>query len=243
MAINDPLLYYDFDASSVSGTTVTGKGSSGSNGTLHGSPTIVTGYINQAVSINAAGDYMDNGVIVNTAKATISAWVKITAYPSSGNRAFILGMFEGGPGSSTCEKVLYVDSAGKLFFYAYDGAFHATSTPVSTVIPLNTWTHILGVADGTNITAYQNNVAVGAIACGNTYASYGLPNFHVGSFAAANLFGGNFSELATAGPFSLDEARVYNRDLSTSEIAQLFAFSGPAKGGSTLGLGLNLNKG
>lgn len=43
---------------------------------------------------------------------------------------------------------------------------------------------------------------------------------------------------------TVDEFRLYNRALTAGDVAQLFAFTGQSRvGGSSLGLGLTLNKG
>jgi hypothetical protein len=81
---------------------------------------------------------------------------------------------------------------------------------------MNTWVHVMGVADGTNAYTYVNGIQVGSVAAGNTHTSYTLPNIFIqGKSNLVSASGGY-------GNISIDDVRVYSRALSTGELTRLY---------------------
>lgn len=79
----------------------------------------------------------------------------------------------------------------------------------------NTWSHVVGVADGSNLHLYLNGVDCGTTAAyDGTIDNNAITNFWIGRILASASFGWDGL---------LDEVRVYNRALSATEVAALFA--------------------
>jgi hypothetical protein len=89
----------------------------------------------------------------------------------------------------------------------------------STVPALDTWTHMAGVFDGTNIILYYNGAALATTPVGAVAPTAGAAPLHLGVDYGANRLNGN-----------LDEARVYNRALSANEINVLMTGQPPVTG-------------
>ncbi len=181
------------------------KDSSGLATPNNGTPSNVTfglnGKLGAAASFDGTSSYILNSNTVNTAYATVAAWINISAYPSS--NGVILGFTNGNAGNVD-DKQLYLDSAGKVYFYVYDGGLKFTSTP-SVSVPLNTWTHVVGTTNGTTAFAYMNGVQVGSVAAGNSYTSYSSANLLIGG-SSTNGF--NYLRML------MDEAAIWNRALT-----------------------------
>jgi MYXO-CTERM domain-containing protein len=80
-----------------------------------------------------------------------------------------------------------------------------------TAMPLNTWTHLAGVYDGTNMSLYRN----GTLVAGPTAAPAPGPStgfLHIGSDYGGNRFQGQ-----------IDEARIFNVALTQAEIQVLIS--------------------
>jgi hypothetical protein len=182
------------------------------NNFISTSSVVVPGKLGQGLQFDGVDDYLSSSNIVNTAKVTVSAWVKITAFPVQ--NGMIVG-FVNGIGSVTHDKNLYISTDGKIYFYVYDGATKTTSAPASTLL-LNKWVHVVGVADGTNAKTYVNGVEVGSVSAGNTYTEYTVPNIFINGTTGLVSFGGGYSQQ------QIDDVRVWNRDLSVAEIKQLY---------------------
>ena len=207
----------------VVGTTGTGsvldRSGNGNNGTPSNVTFGASGQIGSAVSFNGTSSYILNSNTVNIPYTTVSAWIKISAVPSS--NAYIIG-FSNGNGGGINDKILYVDTEGKIRFYVYDGSAKSTSEPTIT-IPLNTWTHVVGTANGTTAYAYMNGSLVGSVAAGNTYTSFNSANLMLGGYT-----NGGSSAFAYLSMY-LDEAAIWNRPLgdgtnngSSNEILELY---------------------
>ncbi len=188
-----------------------GKGNTG-NINIDLSQGIIQGKNGQGIKFSDYPDSISTTNIVNIPKVTISAWVKIVSLPDIN---LLVTGFMNGLSSSTYDKDLYIDTSGKLRFYVNDGSGKTTSLP-SNPIPLNTWVHVVGTADGSNAYAYVNGVQVGSVSAGNTYTSYTVPNIFMQGQTTTPLNSGGY------GKISMDDVRVYSRALSSSEVIQLY---------------------
>lgn len=228
---------------SLNGADVTDKvydrSGAGNNGYFYNGATStakVQGKLGQGISLDGVDDYVRSSTLVNTAVVTVSAWVKISSRPSPSD-GFIAG-FVNGIGNGNHDKNLLIKTDGKLYFYVYDGAQKTTSAPAS-AIPLNTWVHVVGTADGTTARTYLNGVEVGSVAAGNTFTSYTVPNIFIGGATGNAFVGGTYMAQ------SIDDVRVYNRALSAAEIKQLYQEGGGKlnASGQTLQNGTSLTSG
>ena len=192
-----------------SGTTVVDSSSQGNNGVLSGSPTWATGVYGQSLHLNGTTDYAlvpDAASLDITNAITLAAWVKpekvATQYLVK--KAVI---------SATNGYELSLASSGKAFvrfnqFTSADG-FRINST-TSYPTDGNTWMHLAATYDGVTMRLYVNGVQEASLAATFAIATNNL-SLGIGAQSnGATLFQGG-----------MDEARVYCRALSASEIQAL----------------------
>jgi len=147
--------------------------------------------------------------LLNTSQVTVECWAKMSAYPVT-NSEMAIG-FSNGYNSTVKDKLLYINTAGKPFFYVYDGAEKHTSTPTD-ALALNTPYHLVGTNDGTTSRVYANGVEVGSVAAAGSYTSYTVNNIYVSSAGDA------------AAPFMdklagyIDEVAVWTYALSAARV-------------------------
>lgn len=195
-----------------SGNTWIDQSGYGNHGSLNNGPvwTIGEGGKRAALGFDGTNDYVVGANLVNTARVTLSAWIKIFSTPSQ--NGMVMG-FVNSLGSAVYDKILYIGTDGKPYFYIYDGASKTTSAPAS-ALPLNEWVHLTAVADGVNASVYANGVQVGTVAAGDTYTGYTVPNVFINGVTGATLS-------ATYLNAFIDDPRVYTRGLSEAEVALL----------------------
>ena len=94
-----------------------------------------------------------------TNTVTLSAWVKRTG--ASGDFAGVFGVRNSGgaPGYGICWDLCFLSTTNKIEFRVSetDGSAYIQSTS-NVALTDNTWTHVVGVADGTNVKLYINGV-------------------------------------------------------------------------------------
>ncbi len=180
-----------------------GSVAAGSIGYIGGAPIQENNY---ALDFDATDQYVDFGTglrdnLVGLPSITVEAWVYRTA-----DKTFhtVVGNY-----NSLLQFLLRIDNNKVSFFVDSDIAAFANALG-STDVPINTWTHIAGTWDGTDIRVFINGVQDGI-------ASY---SGGVLSGDGGNVtFGGNTG--APAGEFfqgQIDEVRVWNLARSESQI-------------------------
>lgn len=163
--------------------------------------TVNSGYAQQGASLNFDGtnDYVDLGnalsaTLSNATNVSVEAWVYPTA--TTGVGAIV------GNHSGSTQFQLRRNAANYDFFLGF-GAFGVTSAATATV---NTWQHVAGVFDGSNIHIYVNGQL-----SGTTPVTYTLPAsaspVEIGDDGFAEYFAGN-----------IDEVRVWSTARTQSEI-------------------------
>ena len=193
------------------------KSGNGNNGQLLNMSTStspVQGKIGQALSFNAVSSNINLQNLTNwnlaSTSFTISAWIK---YRTRANSNRIIDRFTGGtPGAGF---VMYLNADGTVAVdYRSTGTSAYMSSSVS--IATSTWTHVLWTMQNGNLTGtstiYINGVQSGGSTIYSGYLiDYNVP-LHIGLSAfASNAFDGY-----------IDDVRIYNRALSTSEINNLY---------------------
>ncbi len=207
--------HWTFDGKYLTATKARDTSGFANDGILtgaNGKPVSRPGRLGQALAFDGVDDYVISSSLINTSPVTVSAWVKLTSYPAA--KGLVTG-FVNGIGGAAYDKDLYINTDGRLYFYVYDGAQRTTSAPTSP-IPLNTWVHVMGTANGSAAKAYVNGVEVGSVAAGATYTSYTVPNLLIqGTSGLASIAGGYMAA-------TIDDVRVYNRALTASEVTALY---------------------
>jgi len=207
---DSPYLYWRLGE--ASGTTAEDATANNRDGTIAGSPTMgASGALredsNTAFDLDAVDDHVNSNVVVNTATVTVEVWFYYSGTVPSAD-ARVAG-FVDAPADGTHEKELYIDTAGKLRFYVYDGGPRYTSVPATS---LSTgWNHLVGTADGTTARAYVNGVEVGSMAAGDTFTGYVNNNVFVGRDSTGSVV---FARLAG----KRDEFAVYTSALTAARI-------------------------
>lgn len=213
--------YWNFNGSSISGTTAYDWSGLRNNGTLTNGPTVTPGISGQALSFNGTNSYIDcgNPASLNLSganKFTLSAWVYPTSIPQG--VGVISEMFT--PTSSTVQYEIGFgmdESAGgssklKVGFYR-DGSWRLAADTVDAT--LNTWVFITGTWDGTTLSLYKNGSLVTSTTPGSslpvTYFDQVVIGRRHDTAGSVQYF-----------PGKIDEPRIYNRALSASEVKVLY---------------------
>lgn len=147
----------------------------------------------------------NSNITAVTNNYTMSVWANITAYPASGNAC----LFDIGKTDANGYRFL-VTSAG-LFRTNYSTVLGLSS---GATLSLSTWYHLLVVRNAGTTQQYVNGVATGSTSATAPFSPNGWALLGA-SKASTNVV----SEFANA---KLDDARFYERALSTQEITDLY---------------------
>jgi hypothetical protein len=177
-------------------------------GTNGGVVTAAAGQIDGGANLPATTNSVVMGAkTVNTSPGTVSLWMYVPTLPGA---ASTIGGFQQGYVGGACDKILYLDAANKLHFYAYNGSSQITSTP-SAALSQATWTYVVGSVGASGEFAYINGAQVGTNANTGSYASYTGADISLGNACS----GAGGALLA----FSADEYRVSTTQRSANWIA------------------------
>jgi len=165
----------------------------------------VEGY---GLKFDGSDDYVDcgNDESLNiTDEITIEAWVKISSldkYHMIATKA---------PSDSSSGYELEISNTNKIRFLV--GSYPDGDLIGNTILTTNTWYHIVGVYDETNLIVYLNGVNDGNLTWTANPPSNNL-----------NVYIGQRSDLNSNYDFNgtIDEVRIYNRALSAEEIKKSF---------------------
>ncbi len=198
-----------------SGTSAYDASGKGSTGTLQSSPvwqSASSGLCKTGgcTSLNGSSQYIDIGDKSNlnlTSGGTISLWVKIpsvwlgSAYPSLAGKGSSAGW-------DTDGWALFAFSDNRIGIGMRNGTLTMSSSFTNSI--KDQWTHIVGTWDGSLVKLYQDGVQKTS----NTQTitpPQTSTSFIIGRGPASYYFGG-----------LIDDVRVYNRALATSEIKTLY---------------------
>lgn len=200
------------------GNTLLDSGSLGINGTGSTFSYTGSGRVNQGLSLTGSSSYVQ---ITGLRRLGISNWpysFSIWINPTSTVGGSIMHLSAQTNGLGWCVTMLGFTSAGQITAVTWSGAHVFVNGPTA---PLNTWTHIASTYSPTNgLRLYVNGVlqsSTGAtsFAAANALMTATLGNSLQGLACAA----GNIQKAQYSG--SLDEFRVYARELSASEVVAL----------------------
>jgi len=204
--------WWKFDEGS--GSTATDSSGNSNTGTEYNSPSYVSGKIGSyALSFNGTSQYVDvpnSSSLQITGNLTISFWINnITSdanyntVVSKGNvNEYEIGIdFRNGACGANC---LSLRAGSPVDTITNWGGFFTGY--------LNTWTFVAVVISGTNATAYLNGVSQGTISIQSRSSS------------TNDVFIGQRSPSSSGFylPATLDDVRIYNRALASSDVTQLF---------------------
>lgn len=186
---------------------------SGINGTVNGA-TLTTG---QNGSSNGAYQLAETGRWINMGNPS--------AYSKLGSDGFTYSVWVKRTGTSTNQWPIIMGSYDthryfgiRTFNFSDTIGFEYGNPPFAgaswgntsfTALPLNTWCHFAATYDGTNLSTYFNGSVLVSNVKAAIYSVYGGLVFSDGTYGWAG---------------AVDDARVYNRGLSATEISQIYGF-------------------
>jgi Ca2+-binding RTX toxin-like protein len=219
-------------------------------GTLPNGATFVAGVNGQALQFNGVNQYLqvaDSPSVSPTGSFTIDGWINLAAYPGAGHKfAPIISKYNDLNGNNLRSFLLTVNPDGSARFDVSStgansgqlvpaGAASATLRSAPNVVPLGTWTHVAGVFDATahTLRLYVNGVlqqdylnGVAQFVNGDPVMELATPFSTVFDSAEPLLIGAaDAGSLPTGREFTngaIDEAALYNRALSASEIQAIY---------------------
>lgn len=183
------------------------------NGTLTNGATYATGKINNGFSLDGVNDYVSLGVVsaynFGTGSFTISCWAYLT---SDTYFKALLGI--GGYSDTVNGFTIYVKPTQKVEVWRRvdsGGTYTTIGSTADNSFTLNAWHHVVLRRNSGTIDIFIDNTKTN-IATGATYS--------LGSATGTSLIGDNGFSLPMPG--KIDEIGVWGRDLSDSEVTELY---------------------
>ncbi len=182
------------------------------NGTLQNGATFAAGQVGQAfnfTALNQRVEIPDDNSLDLTNAVTLEAWIAPTQFgeATEGTTIFTKGdlsVFGNQPYG------LFYNSTGRIVMRVGNNSTFSTSIVSQTVLPLNTFSHVVGTYDGTTAKVYVNGVLETSGNDGiGTMTTNNLP-VRIGANGFAGFLG------------KIDEPSIYSRALSASEIQSIF---------------------
>ena len=132
---------------------------------------------------DGSGDYLsaaqNTAFNFGTGAFTVEAFVYLTAYPSGG-KTVIFSLGDGAVGGSLYTGWALTFSSSQITFYRYDGSTE-TEYAASAVIPLNAWSHVVAVRNGSSsLSIYLNGSRVLNTTASTTYNNINTNNLNMG---------------------------------------------------------------
>ena len=189
------------------------------NGTLQNGVSFTAGKVGQAFNFtneNQRVEIPDNDSLDLTTAVTLEAWVAPSQIGNPNNGTTI--MHKGDISSFGNQPYsLHYNREGTAVFRVGNSSTFSVSTGSTTVLPLNTFTHIVGTYDGTTSKIYINGVLEGSSAENiGAMVTNNLP-LRIGNNGAAGFVG------------KIDEPTIYSRALSSSEVQAIFSAGSAGK--------------
>ncbi len=180
-------------------------------GTLQNNPAWTTGQIGQALILNGTNQYVSTAVTqTNPNTFTLELWFKTTT--TQGGR--LIGFGDAVTGASTnLDRHLYMTNGGQLIFGTKDGPIRTISS-VSSYNDGN-WHHVAATSGTEGLTLVVDGARVATDGTTTTGGNY------TGSwrFGYDDLAGWPSAPTSNYFAGTLDEIRIYTRQLSDAEIA------------------------
>jgi YVTN family beta-propeller protein len=193
---------------------------SGNNGALENGATYAAGKAGQAFSLNGSSQFVQvaNVPALNPTQAiTVEAWIDPAGHVGGGDPI----VKKAGEGFQQQDGyALEFHNTNSIFFAVYVNGLGWQDSPLSAAIPSGQWTHVTGVYDGTHISLYINGVPVGS------------PTFAPGGIIASSNpleIGGDPSDPTRFSNGLIDDAAIYSRALSGTEIQAIYNAGGGKK--------------
>lgn len=171
-----------------------------------------------ARNFDGTNDYLDAGnpsaLNLTGDEVTVSAWVRLDTTDGEGK---ILAKWS--DAAQEFQYLLSTNSDEKCLFAIYDGGTHVALG--ATTLVANTWYHLAGVYDGTELRAYLDGVEEGSTANTGNMIAFDIP-VRIGAGS-----GGSGTETPFDG--DIGHCAIWDTPLSGEEVASLAAGISPLK--------------
>ncbi len=183
---------------------------------------------NQGLSLEGT-NYIETDLVGKiTNQFTLMCWMNIAAYPGTGGYDGYYEIIDQQANADDCDLILF--PTGQVYLYTDAGGGDEVNTPNG--LPLNEWHFIAGTMTNHGPRCiYVDGQLVAANTAG-THSVNSTAAFYIG-------YGPVFTPRHFVG--SIDEAAIFNRALSASEIVSLYLASGPTNIGTLQGISLNIS--
>jgi len=207
------------EGTGTSANDTSGNANTGTLGTGSSAPTWSTGKIGKGLNFDGTDDYVSvaDSSSLSPSQVTVETWAKfnsiadgktIVAKDKSSGQSYMIA--------------IGVANAGYLEFATYNGAWYGAKV-LSSTISTNTWYHIVGSYDGTNLRLYVNgvlqNTASGPASIDYT-AGLSDKRLTIGRYYASGIGSNYFNG-------SVDEVKIYNYARTAAQVAWDYNRGGP----------------
>jgi hypothetical protein len=215
----------------------------GNNGSINGA-TLATdrfNVANMAYAFNGFDQFIGFGDILDSvftkspiAQFTVSGWAKSAAWAPYAGGGIMIGKFCGG-GANGYEWAINHDDNGKVrASVANTNATNFIELESSSIIPTNSWFHFVLTFDGNQPELNRANLFVDT-SLGIVYRHFGTIGTSIVNTNQEMLIGSghvfsNASQLNNQYNGTIDNIRIYDRVLSSSEINSLFTCTNTTTG-------------
>lgn len=186
-----------------------------------GAISTASGITNQAMYFPVNGSYflMTGLVLLGTSNMpfSLSLWFRTSSLDGGGTIVHISAATSGW--GSWCLRFMGLTSSGNIEIQIFNGAANLVYT--GPVMPIGTWNHVVYTFSTANgIRLYVNGTLHGSLA--TTYLASGVANTLIfGNPLTGTVCGSSFPNKQFYG--SIDEVKLYSRQLTASEVLQLFS--------------------
>jgi hypothetical protein len=206
----DSLVLEYFLEQSVLGTVVKNTATAGVDGIKAGTPAAFPGIIGNSWNFNSNGGINSN---IKTPANAISYAFDLNIRSSFDG--YIFGDFSSTGSNESTRFSLRIQTSSWTVFVANGSTYWATSAAHG--LTVDVWNKIVVTFVGTTIKIYVNNALQHTLTSGIARATAASPNYLA--------FGRYSTGAGTFPPIALDNVRLYNRELTFTDIAILYAES------------------
>lgn len=198
------------------GTAAYDMSTNSDDGTLQASPSWAGGIVGNGISLNGSSQYITTAKSIS-GPSTFSTEIWFKTAPGYGNGGELMGFGDSASGSSTnLDRIIYMRNDGKITF----GVKPSSIKTVTSGSGYNdgSWHHVVGTLGSHGLLLYVDGLLEGSDPTTTTAGSYS-GNWRMGF---DNLTGWPSAPTSNYMAATIDEARVYSREISAKEVTNDF---------------------
>jgi len=209
---SDTVAYWAMDEGS--GTTASDSSGNGWTGTLTGGTSWVAGKPGQAVHFDGVSGRMSAGDIPSSSTMTWTFWMRTPTVPAYNVAYGLLDKYIG-TNAKREWRVFMMGEDIRLTIAPSTISWYEERIATGFNAVANTWAHVAVVFNNGAFTAYKDGVAV---ATNGDFTHTEIANRTASVYAGYRQGGGEYFT------GDMDEIRIYNRALSSSEVQAIYAY-------------------